>query len=226
MHLRILRNDELSFPHPFNCAPDGLLCMGGDLSPQRLLLAYQYGIFPWYSDYEPILWWTPYPRMVLYPKELKVSKSMRSIIKKQTFNISYDSNFEYVINQCKITKRKGQGGTWITNEMKEAYIRLHHMGYAHSVEVWHEGEIVGGLYGISLGKIFYGESMFQHLSNASKFGFIHLTRKLEQEEYALIDCQQETNYMSSFGARTISRELFFRALRVNALKEHNNVSWA
>jgi len=226
MHLRILRNDELIFPHPFHSAPDGLLCMGGDLSPERLILAYQYGIFPWYSDYEPILWWTPYPRMVLYPHELKISKSMRNVINKNTFRISYDSNFEYVIDQCKTTKRRGQGGTWITDEMKSAYIKLHKMGYAHSVEVWHENKIVGGLYGISLGKIFYGESMFQHMSNASKFGFIQLAQRLQSEQYELIDCQQETNYMASFGARTIPKEDFFTTLQENALRNHNNISWA
>lgn len=217
MRLRVLPRDEIIFPHPFHCAPDGLLCIGGDLSPERLLLAYQFGIFPWYNEGEPLLWWTPYPRMVLKPVDLKISKSMQSIIRKGQFDITYNQNFEYVISQCQTIKRHGQGGTWITKAMREAYIRLHQMGYAHSVEVWEDGSIVGGLYGISLGKVFYGESMFYHSPNASKAGFISLCQLLEQKEFTLIDCQQETAYMASFGAKVIPKEKFMDVLKTNAM---------
>lgn len=217
MRLRVLPRDEVIFPHPFHCAPDGLLCIGGDLSPERLLLAYQFGIFPWYNEGEPLLWWTPYPRMVLKPSDLKVSKSMKSIIRKGQFRVSFNQEFDYVISQCQTIKRHGQGGTWITKAMREAYNELHKLGYAHSVEVWENDVIVGGLYGISLGKIFYGESMFYHVPNASKMGFIKLSQVLLEKEFALIDCQQETAYMASFGAAVIPKEDFMDALRQNAL---------
>ena len=219
MRLRVLSRDQIFFPHPFHCAPDGLLCIGGDLSPERLLLAYQFGIFPWYNEGEPLLWWTPYPRMVLKPGDLKVSKSMRALIRKEHFQVTYNQNFDYIVSQCQTVKRFGQGGTWITAAMRSAYNTLHEMGYAHSVEVWEDGKIVGGLYGIALGKIFYGESMFHHVSNASKYGFVTLCRRLEENDFSLIDCQQETPYMASFGAKTISKEAFFDELKLNMLKQ-------
>jgi len=223
MRLRVLPRDEIIFPHPFHCAPDGLLCIGGDLSPERLLLAYQFGIFPWYNEGEPLLWWTPYPRMVLKPEDLKVSKSMKSIIRKEQFRVSFNQEFDYVVSQCQTIKRHGQGGTWITPAMRKAYNQLYKLGYAHSVEVWEDNSIVGGLYGIALGKIFYGESMFHHVPNASKMGFITLCQTLLQKEFALIDCQQETAYMASFGAAVIPKEDFMDALRQNALLQKDQL---
>lgn len=224
MRLRVLPRDKIVFPHPFHCAPDGLLCIGGDLSPERLLLAYQFGIFPWYNEGEPLLWWTPYPRMVLKPADLKVSKSMHAILRKGQFDITYNQNFEYVISQCQTIKRQGQGGTWITKAMRQAYIQLHQLGYAHSVEVWEDGSIVGGLYGVALGKVFYGESMFHHVPNASKAGFISLCQLLEQKGFDLIDCQQETSYMASFGATVIPKEEFMAVLKRNALMRETKMT--
>lgn len=206
-----------SFPHPLLADDDGFLCVGGDLHPSRLLTAYQYGIFPWYSEDQPILWWFTSPRMVLYPSELKVSKSMRNVLNRDLFRVTYDTAFPDVIAQCKRIYRPGQGGTWISDEMMDAYIELHDMGHAHSVEVWDGELLVGGLYGIILGKIFYGESMFAHTSNASKVGFIHLVRKLESLGFELIDCQQETPHLTSLGARLIDGTTFLDHLRQNAL---------
>lgn len=225
MALQVLSPDEFVFPHPFTCFEDGFLCVGGDLHPERLLLAYQFGIFPWYSEGDPLLWWTPYPRMVLYLDELKVSKSLKSTIRKEAFSVTFDTNFAYVIDQCSKVPRRGQDGTWITAEMKRAYQGLHNMGFAHSVEVWKGGAIVGGLYGIALGKIFYGESMFYHEPNASKVGFAALCGRLEQHDFELVDCQQETAYMASFGARTIPAQEFIRQLRLNALRERDEGTW-
>ena len=189
--------------------------MGGDLSPERLLLAYRMGIFPWFNDDDPILWWSPDPRFVLFPKELKVSKSMRPYFNKKKFRVTFDQQFEVVIRSCQ-EPRGGQGfGTWITEEMVEAYRTLHEMGYAHSVEVWQEEELVGGLYGIGLGKCFYGESMFTKVSNASKFGFIALVRELNALGFWLIDCQQQTKHLRSLGAKAIPRSHFLEILKKN-----------
>ena len=226
MALQVLSPDEHVFPHPFTCFEDGFLCVGGDLHPQRLLLAYQFGIFPWYSQGEPLLWWTPFPRMVLYLDQLKLSKSLKSTIRKEKFRISFDTQFSHVIEQCSTVPRQGQrGGTWITSEMKMSYQQLHEMGYAHSVEVWLGSEIVGGLYGIALGKIFYGESMFFHEPNASKVGFAALCKRLVQHQFKFVDCQQETPYMATFGAKTIPANVFMNELRRNALLDQGRGKW-
>ncbi len=205
---------KLEFPEPSSAFADGLLAFGGDLSTERLLLAYKNGIFPWYSEDEPILWWSPNPRMVLFPEELKVSKSMKQIINKKAFSTSINKNFEAVIDACAKIKRDEQSGTWITPEMKEAYIHLHQKGYAYSVEVWHNNDLVGGLYGIWLKEkqVFCGESMFSKLSNASKYGFIFWVNYLQSYGVRLIDCQVYTPHLESLGAREISREAFLSFL--------------
>ena len=203
---------ELYFP-PVNFAePDGLLAIGGDLSPERLLLAYHQGIFPWYEG-EYILWWCPDPRFVLFPSELKISKSMKRLFKKNAFDFTMNKSFKEVIHHCKETKRPGQQGTWITNEVEKAYIRMHELGYAISAEVWKNGELAGGAYGIKLGKVFFGESMFSKISNASKYAFIKLVENLEQKGVELIDCQVYTEHLESLGARMISRKEFIGLLR-------------
>jgi leucyl/phenylalanyl-tRNA--protein transferase len=212
MPLFLLSDEELSFPPASLAPPEGLLALGGDLSPERLLLAYRHGIFPWYNEDEPILWWSPDPRFVLFPSELKVSKSMRPYFNQGKFTVTYDRCFEEVMHSCGEINRKGQDGTWISPDMIEAYTRLHSQGFAHSVEVWQQGTLVGGLYGIALGKVFFGESMFAHVSNASKFGFISLVRQLESNGFQLIDCQQQTQHLGSLGARPIQRREFLHLL--------------
>jgi leucyl/phenylalanyl-tRNA--protein transferase len=200
--------EELLFP-PIEMADDnGFLAIGGDLSAERLLLAYRSGIFPWFSDEDPICWWSPDPRFVLFPEELKVSKSMLQVIKKNQFEFSINKAFAEVISNCKNVYREGQAGTWISDEMKEAYINLHQLGYAHSAEAWSNGELVGGLYGIRLGKVFFGESMFSLRSNASKFAFINYVQLLQKENVQLIDCQLHTPHLESLGARMIERKAF------------------
>ena len=204
---------DLVFP-PVNLADkNGLLAIGGDLSAERLLLAYKSGIFPWYNEDEPIIWYSPDPRMVLFPKNLKISKSMKQIIRKNQFRATFNQNFPEVISNCKNSYREGQGGTWITDEMEQAYINLHHLGVAKSVEVWEGNELVGGLYGIDLGHVFCGESMFSKVSNASKFAFIYMVQKLEKEHYKLIDCQVYNEHLASLGADEISRETFLSYLK-------------
>lgn len=205
---------ELLFPNPEQASPEGLLAIGGDLSIERLVLAYNSGIFPWYSEEEPILWWSPDPRMVLFPEELKISKSMRQLFKKEAFQVTYNTCFERVIGNCAKIFRPDQEDTWITSEMIEAYKGLHSLGMAVSVEVWEGDELVGGLYGIDLKdkKIFCGESMFSKVSNASKYGFICLVEKLKQQNYELIDCQVHTNHLESLGAKEIDREVFLNYL--------------
>jgi len=198
---------ELYFP-PVNLAePDGLLAIGGDLAPERLLLAYKRGIFPWYEG-EYILWWSPDPRFILTPGELKISKSMNVLLKKDAFEFTINKAFERVIRHCKNIKRPGQRGTWITDEVEAAYIRMHQLGYAISAETWQEGALVGGAYGLKLGKIFFGESMFSEISNASKYAFIKLIQNLRQEGVALIDCQVYTEHLQSLGAKMITRTEF------------------
>jgi leucyl/phenylalanyl-tRNA--protein transferase len=189
--------------------PNGLLAAGGDLSPQRLIAAYRRGIFPWYSPGEPILWWSPDPRTVLLPGELRISRSLRKTLRKQAFQVTADTAFALVIERCS-EPRVGQAGTWITDEMKQAYLALHAMGLAHSVESWREGELVGGLYGVALGRMFYGESMFSRASDASKVAFVHLVRQLLAWEFPLIDCQMRTDLLASFGAREMPRAQFTR----------------
>ena len=196
---------ELFFPDVTEADRDGILAVGGDLSPERLLLAYQSGIFPWFDSDDPILWWAPHQRMVLFPDELVVSKSMRSILRKEIFTVTFNKDFRGVISNCSQIRRNGQRGTWISDEMIEAYVKLHEMGQAKSVEVWQNNELVGGLYGIDLGTIFCGESMFSKVSNASKVAFITLVENLKIRKYKLIDCQVHNDHLESLGAREIER---------------------
>jgi leucyl/phenylalanyl-tRNA--protein transferase len=203
---------ELLFPPVHLAEPDGLLAIGGDLSTERLLLAYRNGIFPWYEG-EHILWWCPDPRFVLVPSELKVSKSMQQLLRRKAFEFTVNKAFPEVINSCKTISRRGQEGTWITDEIKEAYTRLHYQGYAHSAEVWQNGELVGGLYGVRLGKMFFGESMFSKVSNASKYAFISYVQQLITEGVQLIDCQVYTEHLESLGAKMMPREKFIRELK-------------
>lgn len=191
---------------------DGLLAYGGDLSEQRLLLAYKNGIFPWYDENSPILWWSPDPRMVLFPEKIRISKSMKKVLVDGRFRLTKNSCFSAVIDECAIVKREGQNGTWITDEMKKAYCTLHEKGHAHSYEVWEEDQLVGGLYGIDLGHVFCGESMFSLTSNASKFAFIKMVEELRQKDYRLIDCQVYTKHLASLGAEEISRKEFLKVL--------------
>lgn len=207
-----LLSEELIFPPVHLANEDGLLAIGGDLSSERLILAYKSGIFPWFNQGEPIIWYSPNPRMVLFPHKLKISKSMRQIIRKNDFEVTFNKNFEEVISNCKNINRKKQKGTWITNEMQQAYINLHKQGVAKSVEVWLDNELVGGLYGIDLGNVFCGESMFSKISNASKIAFIYLVQKLEKEKYQLIDCQVYNSHLESLGAEEIQREEFLKYL--------------
>lgn len=207
-----LRSAE-SFP-PIEQAladPSGLLAAGGDLSPERLLDAYRHGIFPWYSEGQPILWWSPDPRMVLFVDEFKVSRSLRRVVSRGDFEVSVDRAFRSVIEAC-TEPREGHAGTWITPAMVEAYTRLHRLGYAHSVEAWAEGELAGGLYGVTIGRMFFGESMFAHASDASKVALVHLVEMLKQRDMPLIDCQQQTRHLASLGARMIPRRAFAEAL--------------
>ena len=203
---------ELFFPDVTEADRDGILAVGGDLSPERLLLAYQSGIFPWFDSDEPILWWAPHQRMVLFPDELVVSKSMRSILRKEIFTVTFNKDFRGVISNCSQIRRNGQRGTWITSEMIEAYVKLHELGFAKSVEVWQNNELVGGLYGIDLGHVFCGESMFSKVSNASKVAFITLVENLKIRKYKLIDCQVHNDHLESLGAREIEREEFMQIL--------------
>ena len=203
--------DENTFPPVHLAEPDGLLAIGGDLSPQRLLEAYKKGIFPWYEG-EYILWWSPDPRCILYPTELKISHSMKQMLRKQVFRFSVDEAFEKVIHECRTTKRKDQHGTWITTPVEKAYNKMHQLGYAHSAEAWKGDELAGGLYGIRIGKVFFGESMFSKISNASKFAFINLVQQLKEDGVELIDCQVYTPHLESMGAKMISREEFIKTL--------------
>lgn len=210
-----LLDKSLRFPPVELTGSDGLLAIGGDLSTERLQLAYNSGIFPWYSEGQPILWWSPDPRMVLFPHKLRVSKSMKQILRQNRFRISFNEDFAGVIEACSEIRRPGQEGTWITSEMRHAYINLHNQGVAHSVEVWEDSRLVGGLYGIYLEekKIFCGESMFSRVSNASKAGFICLVGELEKRDVRLVDCQIYTPHLASLGAEEISRTEFLKYLQ-------------
>ena len=205
---------ELFFPDVSEADKSGILAVGGDLSPERLMLAYKSGIFPWFDSDEPILWWSPQQRMVLFPDELVISKSMRSILRKEVFTVTFNKDFRAVISNCSQISRNGQQGTWISEEMIEAYVKLHQLGYAKSVEVWQNNELVGGLYGIDLGHIFCGESMFSKVSNASKVAFITLVEKLKIRKYKLIDCQVHNDHLESLGAREIDRAQFLEILNM------------
>lgn len=198
-------DDRLIFPDPILAEPDGLLAIGGDLSTQRLLKAYAAGIFPWYSHNEPILWYSPHERFVLFPQELKIAKSMRQVLNANKFEVTFNQDFSAVIRACASVYREGQNGTWITPEMENAYLELNKQGKAHSVEVWQNGSLAGGLYGVELARIFCGESMFSNVSNASKVALIALC---QQKNYELIDCQMHTEHLESLGAKMISRAEF------------------
>lgn len=212
-----LSRRSIEFPEPDEADESGLLAIGGDLSIERLKNAYSKGIFPWYEDGMPILWWTPDPRMVLYPDKMIISHSLRQSIKKQQFTFTIDTAFEQVISNCSKTPRKGETGTWITREMRQAYIKLHEAGFAHSAETWLNGKLVGGLYGVSSGKAFFGESMFHHETNASKVAFYYLVEKLSKWSFQIIDAQVYTNHLESLGGELIPRSKYMNVL-TEALK--------
>lgn len=202
---------EIVFPPVELAEPNGMLAVGGDLSVERLLAAYKHGIFPWFSDNGPILWWSPDPRFILYPSEIKISKSMKQVLRNKVFTVTYDKAFRDVIRNCR-QARKDQDETWITDDMEEAYSELYYMGYAHSVEAWQDGKLAGGLYGVSLGKMFFGESMFTNVSNASKAALISLAVKLQSLDFDCIDCQVHTRHLESMGAEYITRSDFINML--------------
>jgi leucyl/phenylalanyl-tRNA--protein transferase len=207
----IILDENIWFPPLEDALEDGLLAMGGDLSTERLIKAYQEGIFPWYEGETP-LWWSPNPRFIIYPANLKVSATMKQVIKRQEFEFKTNTAFDQVIAKCKKIKRAGQQGTWITPAVEKAYNILHQLGIAHSAEAWKDGKLVGGLYGIKMGKLFFGESMFSSESNASKFAFINYVKQLEAEGIVLIDCQVYTEHLESLGAELIDRDLFKQLL--------------
>lgn len=204
--------DALLFPSPEQASAEGIVAVGGDLQPERVMLAYRKGIFPWFESDDFLLWWSPDPRMVLFPDQLKISKSMRIVLRKKQFEVTFNKAFDQVVEACAKVKRFGQNGTWITPGLMQVYSTLHTQGYAHSVEVWEEGSLVGGLYGIDLGTIFCGESMFSKSSNASKVALIFLVKELKKNKYELIDCQVPTQHLASMGAEPISRTKFLSFL--------------
>jgi len=207
--------NEISFPNPqIYDGHEGIIAFGGDLSMERIWFAYQNGIFPWFNPEEEILWWCPDPRFVLFPSELKVSKSMRKILNNHLFTFTENQNFREVIKNCQQVSRKGQDGTWLSDELMESFIQLHEYGFARSVEVWQNGELVGGFYGLQVGKVFCGESMFAKVSNASKAGFIHFV-EAHKDQFALIDCQSHTEHLESLGATMISKQEFLKTLYEN-----------
>ena len=207
-----LVSDELFFPPVEHSNAEGILAMGGDLNPERLILAYKSGIFPWFNPGEPVIWWSPNPRMVLFLDEFTPSKSMRNILNRNIFEVTFNQNFREVLFNCKSIKREGQDGTWITDDMAEAYSKLHDLGIAKSVEVWQNGILVGGLYGIDLGHVFCGESMFATVSNASKVAFVALVNQLKASNYSLLDCQVYNEHLESLGCREIERDIFIKII--------------
>lgn len=213
------------FPNPRYADDEGLLAFGGDLSTKRLLLAYKHGIFPWYTEGDPILWWSPNPRLVLFPEAFKLRKSFKRVLRSGKFCVTFDKHFSDVIAYCANVSREGQEATWILSEMEEAYTRLHKEGYAHSVEVHLEGKLVGGLYGVALGKAFFGESMFSLVSDASKVAFKALSDVLGDRGYDFIDCQMKTNHLMSLGAQVIQRDDFLDALDIAMDKQTDSGSW-
>ena len=212
--MHILTN-EIIFPDTSFANEEGILAIGGDLSVERLLCAYKNGIFPWYNEEEPIIWWSPDPRCVLFPDKLRVTKSMKQVLQNGRFRFTMNKAFSQVINACKTVDRKDGFGTWINQDIVDAYTKLHEAGYALSAETWREGKLVGGLYGIKLGNVFYGESMFSTESNASKFAFINLVNQLKKNGLQLIDCQQKTDHLMSLGAEMISRSEFIQIINNN-----------
>lgn len=217
MSIFLLPDHELVFPHPFLTEEHGALAVSGKITIDMILLAYRFGIFPWYNQDDPVTWYFLHPRLILRPSKIKMQKSMRSIVNGRRFKITYDTCFHDVLTACQNIQRKGQDGTWIHNVIEESFIKLYEMGYAHSVECWEEDELVGGLYGLSIGKVFFGESMFARKSNTSKFAFIKLAQKLEEKGYTMIDCQQDTAHLRSLGAELISKEQFIQELKMNTL---------
>ena len=219
---------ETAFP-PLEVAmrePNGLIAVGGDLSAQRLLDAYRHGIFPWFSYDQPILWWSPDPRMVLFPDELKISRSLAKRLRRRDYEVRTDTAFREVMLACGNIPREQQRGTWITPEIVEAYCALHDLGYAHSIETWMDGELVGGLYGVAIGKIFYGESMFHRVTDASKIAFVHMSRWLQMRGYGMIDCQMHTPHLESLGGRDIPRHEFATLLKQLINYPHATRKWA
>lgn len=209
----LLLSDSLVFPDPREADKEGLLAIGGDLSTERLLLAYSNGIFPWYEEGYPILWWSPDPRMVLFPDEIRISHSLKQRLRNGGYEISFDTAFEEVIRNCALASGRQEEGTWITMDMIKAYITLHNLNLAHSVETWKEGQLVGGLYGVSLGRAFFGESMFHKMTDASKVALVYLARLMVQLKFIMIDVQQETEHLKRMGARTIPRDKFLKLLQ-------------
>ncbi|MGC2063044.1 MAG: leucyl/phenylalanyl-tRNA--protein transferase [Thermodesulfovibrionales bacterium] len=218
--------EEPVFPPPELAEPDGLLAVGGDLSPGRIICAYSGGIFPWYSEESPILWWSPDPRLVLFPRELKISRSLRQVIRRGEYRVTIDEAFEGVISNCATAQRGNDEGTWITDDMIQAYCLLHKKGYAHSVESWYGDELAGGLYGISLGRIFFGESMFANRTDASKVAFATIVGRLDAAGFFLIDCQVKTRHLQSFGAREIAGSEFRDILRRSVGLLPDGAPWA
>ena len=221
-----LLSDKLIFPHPNMADPNGLLAVGGDLGADRLLLAYENGIFPWYSEGDPILWFSPDPRLVIYPGKMYVSKKLGKIIRAGVFDIRFDTVFEEVIRSCAEVRRSGQNGTWITEDMIDSYIELHELGYAHSVEAFLDGRLAGGLYGVSLGGAFFGESMFHDESNASKVTLFHLARRLAMWDFDFIDAQVPNNHMKSLGGVEVERGKFLLMLEKALRKETRKGAWS
>lgn len=213
---------ELVFPSAEHSTSRGIVAIGGDLTPERLLVAYRNGIFPWYNAGDPIIWWSLDPRLVLFPKNIKVSKSMRPYFNQEKYTVTYNTSFLQVIKSCQKISRENQKGTWITEDIISAYQKLFDLGYVISVEVWEGNDLVGGLYGVDLGTVFCGESMFALRPNASKFGLIKLAQKLYEEGYQLIDCQQETEHLKSLGAETIKRQEFLKILENLGIKTPNH----
>lgn len=221
----VLLTDDISFPPHALSDKNGLLAIGGDLSPERLICAYEKGIFPWYSDDTPVLWWSPDPRLVLEPSNLHISKSLKRVLKNKKYQVTFDKAFSRVINKCADITRQNQSGTWIVPDIIKAYTKLHEKGLAHSVESWFDGELVGGLYGVSMGGVFYGESMFALMSDASKVAFSYLVASLQQRDFDLIDCQITTSHLLRFGAHEISRNNFLKRLKIALKKETLKEKW-
>ena len=221
-----LLSDKIAFPSPHLASKQGLLAVGGDLSPRRLLLAYRMGIFPWYGQNEPIMWWSPDPRLVLYPQELQVSKTLHKIVRQKRFQVTLDTAFEQVIRACAQVRIDNNEGTWIVDDMIEAYCRLHRSGYAHSVEAWYQGALAGGAYGVSLGRCFFGESMFTRLSNASSVALVKLVEYLRSQAFEMIDCQVTTGHLIRFGAREVPRSVFLAQLKKTLAAETRKGPWS
>ena len=220
-----LLTDKIVFPPPHLASGEGLLAIGGDLSRERLLLAYRMGIFPWFSDDEPILWWSPDPRLVLYPREIRISKTLKKIIRKGVFTVTVDSAFVRVINQCAQIRLENNQGTWIVEDMIDVYCKLHESGFAHSVEAWYQGELAGGLYGVSLGRCFFGESMFTRISNASNVALVTLVEYLNKLSFDMLDCQLTTKHLLRFGAREIPRPAFLKQLEESLKSPTKKGKW-